>query len=130
MSAELFFYKDNPRSVILAYLVGERKGRGKNLEARLQSAYDGAALVMQGTRPFLVSGSLTPPGHAEVMTFTTDGANLNLYTHYVILPEDETVKYYQYPVTLTNLADSHQGSKVGEEGAGMNRTTQGNNRAH
>ena len=39
-------YKDNPHSVTLSHVAGEWKGPGKDMaEARLQSAYDGAALV-------------------------------------------------------------------------------------
>lgn len=39
-------YKDDPFSLALPHLAGEWKGRGKDMdEARLQSAYDGAALV-------------------------------------------------------------------------------------
>lgn len=55
-------HKDNPRSVTLPHVAGEWKGPGKDMkEARLQSAYDGAALVYARSQPFPTGGNLTPP---------------------------------------------------------------------
>ncbi|RYP67901.1 hypothetical protein DL769_005637 [Monosporascus sp. CRB-8-3] len=110
-------YKDNPHSLTLPHLAGEWKGPGKDMaEARLQSAYDGAALVYARIQALSYVGKPDPPGHAEVTTFTTDGTNVNLYAHYAALSEDGTLEFHQYPVRSTNLIDSHQGLKDGRRG--------------
>lgn len=84
-------------------------------EARLQSAYDGAALVYARNQALSYMGNPDPPGHAEVTTFTTDGTNLNLYAHYTTLSEDG-IKYHQYPITSANLLKSHQEHNEGRRG--------------
>jgi len=72
-------YKDKPFSMTLPHLAGEWKARGKNMEeARLQSAYDGAALVYSRNQALSYIGKADPPGHAEVTTFATDGTTLNV----------------------------------------------------
>ncbi|KAK0621404.1 hypothetical protein B0T17DRAFT_508754 [Bombardia bombarda] len=110
-------YKENPRSVTLAHLAGEWKGPGKDMEnARLQSAYDGAALVYARNQALSYVGKTDPPGHAEVTTFTTDGTTINTYAHYTTRSEDGTLEYHQYPVRSTTLVDSHQGLKDGRRG--------------
>ncbi len=85
-------------------------------EARLQSAYDGAALVYARNQALSYLGKSDPPGHAEVTTFTTDGTNLNQFAHYAAQSEDGTLEYHQYPVKSTNLIDSHQGLRDGRRG--------------
>jgi hypothetical protein len=93
-------YKDDPCSLTLPHLAGEWKGRGKDMdEARLQSAYDGAALVYERNQALSYLGKRDSPGHTEVTTFTTNGTNLDLYAHYAALSEDGTLKYHQYPVS-------------------------------
>lgn len=110
-------YKDDPLSLTLPHLAGEWKGPGKDMaEARLQSAYDGAALVYARNQALSYLGKSDPPGHAMVTTFTTDGTNLNLYAHYATPSEDGTLEYHQYPVRSTNLIDCHQGLKDGRRG--------------
>ncbi|KAK0612313.1 hypothetical protein B0T17DRAFT_499792 [Bombardia bombarda] len=110
-------YKDNPRSLALPHLAGEWKSRGKDMEeAKLQSAYDGAALVYARAQALSYLGKPDPFGHAEVTTFTTDGTNLNLFAHYATRSEDGTLEYHQYPIKSTNLIDSHQALKDGRRG--------------
>ncbi|RMZ81932.1 hypothetical protein DV738_g2010, partial [Chaetothyriales sp. CBS 135597] len=110
-------YKDDPSSLTLPLLAGEWKGRGKDMEeARLQSAYDGAALVYARNQALSYLGKSDPPGHAEVTTFTTDGTNLNLFAHYATLSTDGTAEYHQYPIKSTNLTDSHQAFRDGRRG--------------
>ncbi|TAQ87703.1 hypothetical protein B7494_g3983 [Chlorociboria aeruginascens] len=110
-------YNDNPRSLVLPHLAGEWEGPGKDMKkATLQSAYDGAALVYARNQALSLISKPDPPGHAEVTTFTTDGTNLTLYTHYAAPTEDETLEYHQYPIKSTNLIDSHQGLKDGRKG--------------
>ncbi|KAK0621575.1 hypothetical protein B0T17DRAFT_508911 [Bombardia bombarda] len=110
-------YKDNPYSLTLPHLVGEWKGPGKDMaEAKLQNAYDGAALVYARNQALSYIGKPDPPGHAEVTTFTTDGTNLNLYAHYAALSADGTLEYHQYLIKSTSLIDSHQGLKDGRRG--------------
>lgn len=107
-------YRDDPSSLTLPHLAGEWKGRGKDMEAaRLQSAYDGAALVYARNQALSWLGKPDPPGHAEVTTFTTDGTSLHLYAHYAAPAEDGTLQYHQYPVKSVDLVDSHQGLKDG-----------------
>lgn len=110
-------YKDNFRSVTLPHLAGEWKGPTGNMtEAELQSSYDGAALVYARTQALSYLGKADPPGHAEVMTFTTDGINLNLYAHYSTTSEDGTLEYHQYRIKSTILTASHQEYKDGRRG--------------
>ncbi len=109
-------YKDDPYSVTLPHLAGEWKGRGKDMdEARQQSAFDGAALVYARNQAVsrLGKAQADPPAHAEVITFTTDGTNLNMFAHYAAPSEDGALEYHQYPITSTNLINSHQGLKDG-----------------
>lgn len=109
--------KDTPSSVTLPHIAGEWKGPGKDLAAaRLQSAYDGAALVYARNQALSYLGKPDPQGHAEVTTFTTDGTTLNMFAHYAAPSEDGTLKYHQYPIKSTNLTDSHQGLKDGRRG--------------
>ncbi|KAJ8132861.1 hypothetical protein O1611_g761 [Lasiodiplodia mahajangana] len=109
-------YKDDPNSLTLPHLAGEWKGSGKNMkEARMQSAYDGAALVYARNQALKFIGKPDPPGHAGVTTFTTDGSSLNVFAHYSTLSEegDGTLQYHQYPIKSTNLIDSYRGFKAG-----------------
>ncbi|KAF2964694.1 hypothetical protein GQX73_g8888 [Xylaria multiplex] len=93
-------YKDDPYSVTLSHLAGEFKSP------------NGA-----GTKPCYLSGSLTPPGHAEVRTFTTDGTNMNFYAHYAAPSEDnDRVEYHQYQYASVNIKDSYKGHKDGYRG--------------
>ncbi|KAL7917442.1 hypothetical protein ACQKWADRAFT_325725, partial [Trichoderma austrokoningii] len=75
--------------------VSGAKGRGKNLEeARLQSSYDGAALVYARNQALSYMGRSDPPGHAEES-------------------EDGAIKYHQYRIKSINLIDSYQEFKDG-----------------
>ncbi|KAK3686136.1 hypothetical protein B0T22DRAFT_500801 [Podospora appendiculata] len=111
-------YKDNLLSLTLPHLAGEWKGPGKDMVgARLQSGYDGAALVFARNQALALIGKPDPPGHAAVTTFTTDGTSLNLFVHYASPSEDgAALEYHQYPVNSTNLVGSHQGLKTGRRG--------------
>ncbi|KAI8722597.1 hypothetical protein NCS52_00403800 [Fusarium sp. LHS14.1] len=107
-------YKDDFYSITLPHLAGEFKGPGKDMEnARLQSAYDGAALVY-GRNQALNSIEEPPIADlAKITTFTSDGANLNLFAHYATTSEDGTAKYHQYPISSTNLTISHENFREG-----------------
>ncbi|KAK0630502.1 hypothetical protein B0T17DRAFT_589996 [Bombardia bombarda] len=110
-------YKDDPFSLVLPHVAGEWKARGKDMEeAKLQSSYDGAALVYARNQALSYIGEPDPPGHAEVTTFTTDGTNLNFYAHYAAQTEDGTLEYHQYQYASANVKDSHAGHKDGRRG--------------
>ncbi|KAJ2896994.1 hypothetical protein MKZ38_005057 [Zalerion maritima] len=111
-------YKDDPRSITLPHVAGEWKGpTGDIREARMQSAYDGAALVHGRTQALAYMGKEDPPGHAAITTFTTDGTNLNLYAHYAAPLEEnkDILEYHQYPISSTNIKDTYQGYKEGRK---------------
>jgi hypothetical protein len=66
-------FKDDPLSPTLPHLTGERKGRGEDMkQARLQSAYDGAALVYARNQALSYPEELDP----------TNGTNINFFTHH------------------------------------------------
>ncbi|PNY25066.1 Uncharacterized protein TCAP_04995 [Tolypocladium capitatum] len=85
-------------------------------EARLQSAYDGAALVYARNQALSYLGKSDPPGHAEITTFTTDGTNLNLYAHYAARSDDGTFEYHQYPIASASLLKYRQEHNEGRRG--------------
>ncbi|KAI0867297.1 hypothetical protein GGS24DRAFT_486036 [Hypoxylon argillaceum] len=102
-------YNDNPVSLALPHLAGEFKGRGKDMvEASLQSAYDGAALVFARNQALSFIGKPDPPGSAKVTTFTTDGSNLNIFAHYATTSDDGSLEYHQHLVEMTGLINGHQ----------------------
>ncbi|KAK5651151.1 hypothetical protein OQA88_13245, partial [Cercophora sp. LCS_1] len=106
--------KDDPHSLVLPHLAGEWKGRGKNMEeARMQAAYDGAALVYARNQALSYMGKSDPSGRAEITTFTTDGTNLNLFAHHAAPTDEGTLEYHQYPIKSINLIDSYEGYKEG-----------------
>ena len=110
-------YKDDPYAVTLPHIAGEWKGRGKDLDvARLQSAYDGAALVHGRNQALAYLGKADAPGHAEVTTFTTDGATLNFFAHYTALSEHGDLEYHQYHYAAADLRGSLKGYKAGRRG--------------
>lgn len=110
-------FKDDPNSLTLPHLAGEWRGRGDDMaEARLQSAYDGAALVYARNQALSYLGKPDSPGYAEVTTFTTDGTTLNFFAHYATPSEDGTLEYHQYPITSAHLLKSRQGYKEGRRG--------------
>lgn len=112
-------YQDDPYSLILPQIAGEWKGPvGDIREARMQSAYDGAALVYGRNQALTYMGKSDPSGHAEITTFTTDGTNLNLYAHYATpsAEDEDTLEYHQYPISTTNIKDTYQGHKDGRKG--------------
>ncbi|KAK3293692.1 uncharacterized protein B0H64DRAFT_419366 [Chaetomium fimeti] len=107
-------FEDNPFSVTLPHVAGEWKRDGKDIEeARLRSAYDGAALVYARNQALSHLGKPDPTGHVEVMTFATDGTNINFFTHYTAPSEDGKPEYHQHHVTSTNLTNSHQEYRQG-----------------
>ncbi|KAK4160357.1 hypothetical protein QBC43DRAFT_114421 [Cladorrhinum sp. PSN259] len=109
-------YKDDPRSITLPQIAGEWKGpAGDMREARMQSAYDGAAMVHARTQAVAYMGKSDPPGHASITTFTTDGTNLYQYAHYAA-PSDKdsnALEYHQFPISSMNLTGSYRGHKDG-----------------
>ncbi|KAL2022930.1 hypothetical protein VTK56DRAFT_4145 [Thermocarpiscus australiensis] len=108
--------KDEKNSVTLPHLAGEWKGPGKDMmEARTQSAYDGAALVYGRNRALEYLGDADPAGHAVVSTFTTDGTSVNFFAHYSATSQEEAgkIEYHQYPITSTNLTNSFEEFKKG-----------------
>ncbi|KAK5652987.1 hypothetical protein OQA88_9467 [Cercophora sp. LCS_1] len=108
--------KDDPRSITLPHVAGEWKGSGKDMEqARMQAAYDGAALVYARNQALDAAKKPYLTGHAKVTTFTTDGRNLNLFAHYAAETEDGTLEYHQYPIKSLNLVDSYEGYKEGRK---------------
>ncbi len=110
-------FKDDPFSLTLPHMAGEWKGRGKDMdEARLQSGYDGAALVYSRNKALDYIGEPDPPGHAAVTTFTADGTNVNFYAHYAAPGRDGTPKYHQYQYASANVATSYDGHKEGRRG--------------
>ncbi|KAI0802947.1 hypothetical protein GGR55DRAFT_700269 [Xylaria sp. FL0064] len=97
-------YKDDPFSLTLPHLAGEWKARGKNMEqAMLQSAYDGAVFVFARNQALSYLGRPDPPGHAEVMTFATDGTVVNFFAHYAAPSKDGTLEYHQYHYASADL---------------------------
>ena len=110
-------YKGDPYSLALPHLAGEWKGPDGNMrEAELQSAYDGAAMVYARNQALAYMGKADPPGHAEVTTFTTNGTNLNFYSHYAMKSEDGTVEYHQYAHASANVMDTQPGHNDGRRG--------------
>jgi len=86
-------------------------------EARMQSAYNRAALVHARNQALSYIGKPNPPSHAEVTTFTTDGTNLNFFTHYAApSKKDGTLEYHQYHYASAYLKDSYHSYKDGQRG--------------
>ncbi|TPX08982.1 uncharacterized protein E0L32_009561 [Thyridium curvatum] len=111
-------YQDDPRSITLPQIAGEWKGPAGDIrEARMQSAYDGAAMVHARNKALAYMGKEDPPGHASVTTFTTDGTNLNLYAHYAAPSEEDegALEYHQCLVSTTNLTGSYESFKQGRK---------------
>lgn len=103
-------------------------------EARQQSVYDEANLIYLRNQALSCGRRPDSPAHkTEIMAFTTDVINLNLFAHYAA-SKDTTLQAHQYPVAhqylvdSTNLTGSHQGHKDGTRGPEMGRTTRGNSR--
>jgi hypothetical protein len=110
-------YEDKPYLITLPHIDGEWKGGGQNMgKARLQSAYNGAALVYARNKALSYLDKSDPPGHAEGTTFTTDGTTLNLFAHYTAVSVDGRLEYHQYPVRSINLTDSRQALRDGRRG--------------
>lgn len=109
-------FRDEPRSITLPQIAGEWEGpAGDTREARMQSAYNGAAMVHARNQALAYMGKADPAGHAEVTTFTTDGDSLNLFAHYAAETEDGMLEYHQYPISSINLTHTYQGHKDGRK---------------
>ncbi|KAJ2894224.1 hypothetical protein MKZ38_007824 [Zalerion maritima] len=112
-------YKDDRYSITLPQIAGEWKGPAGDIrEAKMQSAYNGAAMVHARTQALAYMGKEDPPGYAEITTFTTNGINLNLYAHYATPSAENknTLEYHQYSILTTNIKDTYQGHKDGRKG--------------
>ncbi|KAI1499859.1 hypothetical protein F5X99DRAFT_410647 [Biscogniauxia marginata] len=109
--------KDDPYSITLPHLAGEWKGPGKDMnEARMQSAYDGAALVYERNQALEFLGEPDPPDHAAVSSFTTDGTTLNFFCHHSAPSKDrDKIEYHQCLMTFTNLMNSFDGFEQGRK---------------
>ena len=103
------FIKDEDDSITLPHLAAEFKGPGKDmLQARIQSAYDGAALVYARNQALKYIGKPDPRGHATITTFTSDGTSVCFFAHYADQSEtDGKIKYHQYSLGTTSLTDSY-----------------------
>lgn len=107
-------YKDNPLSIALPHIAGEYKGPGGNMEsARLQCAYDGAALVYARNKALALIGKPDPLGHAKITTFATDGNHIDFFAHYAARRDDGKLEYHQHPIGSCVLTNSHHGFKDG-----------------
>ncbi|KND89205.1 hypothetical protein TOPH_06222 [Tolypocladium ophioglossoides CBS 100239] len=60
-------------------------------EAAVQSTDDRVALVHSRNEALAYMAKSDPPGHAAVTTFTTDGATLNFFGHFVAESEGQLV---------------------------------------
>ncbi|GAW17929.1 hypothetical protein ANO14919_073980 [Xylariales sp. No.14919] len=109
--------KDKIISIALPHIAGEWKANGKDMErARVQSAYDGAALVYARTQALKCLGKSDPPGHAKVITFITDGTILKLYAHYASPSKEGTLEYHQYRIETVDLLRSCDVFNLGRQG--------------
>ncbi|KAH6650284.1 hypothetical protein F5144DRAFT_588798 [Chaetomium tenue] len=109
-------YIDEPHSITLPQVAGEWEGpAGDMREARMRSAYNGAAMVHARNQALAYVGKADPASHAEIITFTTDGTNLNLFAHYAAETEDGTLEYHQYPISSMHLTGTYQGYKDGRK---------------
>lgn len=107
-------YKDNPLSTVLPHIAGEYKGpEGIMEKARLQCAYDGAALVYARNKALALIGKPDPLGHAEITTFATDGKIIDFFVHYAVPGGDGKLVYHQYPIGSCVLTNSPHGFKDG-----------------
>ncbi|KAK7429740.1 hypothetical protein QQZ08_003766 [Neonectria magnoliae] len=105
------------KSVALPHIAGEWKGPGKNMvEAALQSAYDGAALVYARNKALAYLNRSDPLGHAEITTFTTDGTMINHYAHYAAPSENNMLEYHQFLYARTDLLESPESYTKGRRG--------------
>lgn len=106
-------YKDNLFSTALPHIAGEYKGPTGSMEnARLQCAYDGAALVYARNKALALIGKPDSLGHAKITTFATDGKTMEFFAHYAAQGGDGKLKYHQYPIGscfLTNSPDTFKG---------------------
>lgn len=107
-------FRDDKRSITLPHIAGEWKGRFGDLDqAASQGGYDGAALVYGRNNALARLGRPDPPGHAEVMTFATDGTRLSIYAHYAAASaETDALEYHQYEVASEDMA-GYAGYKAG-----------------
>lgn len=111
--------EDGPYSLTLAHLAGEWEGNGGDMKwAEVRGGYAGAALVCARERAveFVGGGGGEPPGHAEVVTFATDGTRLDFWAHYAARGEGGRVEYHQCLVETVNMTGSYQGFKDGRRG--------------
>ncbi|EFX06388.1 hypothetical protein CMQ_6709 [Grosmannia clavigera kw1407] len=113
-------FRDRPYSITLPHLAAEWKGPGKDmLQARTQSAYNGAALVYGRNQALAFLRARDPAGQATVCTFSTDGTNINFNAHFAAprsgrpLSGGQTTEYHQYPIVSTNLTNSFSEFKRG-----------------
>ncbi|KAM0328570.1 hypothetical protein ACHAQA_004978 [Verticillium albo-atrum] len=107
-------FEDDPRSLALPHIAGEFKGPGKDMrQGRLQSAYDGAFLTHARGQALDHIGKPDSAGDAKVVTFTTDGNILDIFSHHCTTEKDGTRKFHQYNLSSTNLIATYEGFKQG-----------------
>jgi hypothetical protein len=103
------FIKDEKDSITLPHLAAEFVGPGKDmLQARIQSAYDGAALVYARNEALKYIGKPDPRGYSAITTFTSDGTSVCFFAHYADQSEtDGKIEYHQYSLGTISLTDSY-----------------------
>ncbi|KAI0456356.1 hypothetical protein F5B21DRAFT_522790 [Xylaria acuta] len=107
-------YPDKEFSIVLPHIAGEWKEHGKSMQqAQNRSAYNGAALVYARTQALNYLGEKDSPGDAKVITFTTDGATLNLFANYASRSGNGNLRYRQYLIESHNLVESYDAFKAG-----------------
>jgi hypothetical protein len=110
-------YNDDIHSIVLPHLAGEWMGAdGDMANAAARSGHNGASLVHARNEALSYLGRFDPPGHAEIMTFTTDGTEINYFAHYALQADDGVLEYHQYQYASENVNDTYLGHLDGRTG--------------
>lgn len=96
----------------LPHLAGEwqwsEEYMAKVSEPLVRSRYTGAAFVQARNQALHFIGKPDPAGHAEIVTFATDGARLAFYAHYAEYGgADGGLKYHQSLITDIHMTQSY-----------------------
>ncbi|PHH89313.1 hypothetical protein CDD83_6302 [Cordyceps sp. RAO-2017] len=114
-------YKHDPlsRSTTIRIRPGWKESEEETMkEARRESARGGAALVSARNEALSILSRSDPPGHAEIITFTTDGTTLNFFAHHDEAPSEDgnRVKHHQYHLASVHIKDTYKAYKDGRRG--------------
>ncbi|KAK3319220.1 hypothetical protein B0H66DRAFT_533722 [Apodospora peruviana] len=83
--------------VVLAHIAGEITTAENLAHATAKSAYIGASLVYARTQALAHLGMPPdPPGHAEIVTFASDGSTLTFFAHYAAAESLSSGKKLEY----------------------------------